>query len=865
MDSRADGPSARDEASTFVRGVREAERRFGEFSNRSLLRDTVGFLLDSLIPPGSGWGASTKHALAAEYSTLVKPWLDGLEGNGAPLEAREAFLLPPEEVLEGCRSRGVVESQPRRPSEEFGSNPLHIPVLPPLPPVVDLSRKVDGQRSRLDTSHLRLGEEGNVLKLPLMLEFETIKFAHFGNRYQAVLFDEILAMGKVAYKYLVYVVDLDQDQPCLVIAAETSETTEREGISPFLCVVRPGGRTNLGSNSACDSIDSFFQTALALAVTEVGCSATSASVASSTRSDLERIDRKTAKLVRYGNAAVGVRILEEAIPRIAGSVFRSIDQSMKFTLANGFMALNRMGEASQLFEEILAVEAARGNADNISNVVRQLAVCALAHSDLERMEENARLALEIRLTPGHRWQLTGFALHSENHSPEHAEELFLLGLVAVHNGASALALGYLELAAEMALSFNNYALVGAARLALVTTRLGAGALREAAGLFESAARVIGLMGSSENMARFFALASLVATQLTQSERLEWKSLLGYEEHSGEPKVGNDVAQPAPPASAHQSDTEAELIQQLCQVSESIVAGLILTNEPLPVSTWEVLAKNSQSAALSSFQSSEAYNAEFGRRLARGSISPILIDEIHETRVDLPSSGRVYLSDAHAINEALIGAGSDVRFVYLGQARSWAHRAIGLAGLDHAAPSADPRFLVGRVGPCSATPFARLFHFTEDLVVSPFLLDDAPGFNHGTTIVIREAVLDGYSLDKRERLLDHILVHETGHVLGGSGLRPYGFAPVGWRLATLRDVERQVEGGATALEIRRALRWNFSHPGKMLDPDAVDGERKVSGIDLRAMLDEQDLEVFLKAIDTARRIAGSDATGDEAVT
>jgi hypothetical protein len=101
--------------------------------------------------------------------------------------------------------------------------------------------------------------------MPMVESVNRVGQVQIGDKYVALMFDNIKSLGSIEYTYLLGVFDTKTEQPVYFVASEVSSTAKAfGGGSHFLGVFDGEGHSNLGSSDDWADSESFFAKAIAL-------------------------------------------------------------------------------------------------------------------------------------------------------------------------------------------------------------------------------------------------------------------------------------------------------------------------------------------------------------------------------------------------------------------------------------------------------------------------------------------------------------------------------------------------------------------------------------------------------------------------
>ena len=228
-------------------------------------------------------------------------------------------------------------------------------------------------------------------------------------------------------------------------------------------------------------------------------------------------------------------------------------------------------------------------------------------------------------------------------------------------------------------------------------------------------------------------------------------------------------------------------------------------------------------------------AGFVRRVSRavagGVLKPIVPLDLLSARIE--TGGRsVPLWNDIEINRDLQAAGSRMRLVVLG-ARSMAltYLLVRLEG-EAASTGLDPRFLVGIVGPVTASPAGHFYDFRRELAVSVWGDPMANHFTYEDKVVLRV----GLPLPRGAFGVGHELVHALAYHDPSWG----SYHSLHWREAVVADILCFVQVPRRRTEIRSALGLAGTRMFVSLRPDTDRGPEAIDHV-VDSMIERRTLE------------------------
>ena len=192
------------------------------------------------------------------------------------------------------------------------------------------------------------------------------------------------------------------------------------------------------------------------------------------------------------------------------------------------------------------------------------------------------------------------------------------------------------------------------------------------------------------------------------------------------------------------------------------------------------------------------------------------------------------------------------------------KAAAILGIAAAVRPIDTGFILGEVGPVTATPLAPLLDFCREYALSPALPQGEAGFVFENVIVLRRSSMpltddDHATLAKGQwpGTWLHAFVHECAHVRGGSNSRRYSFLRAGWLRHVMSDILRLCHAGAEQAAIAAVLAPNFDNPVVWSDKIPLEDAQVFLGVDMHKFLHQWSLEKILTMMTTDGLIAPVD--------
>lgn len=422
----------------------------------------------------------------------------------------------------------------------------------------------------------------------------------------------------------------------------------------------------------------------------------------------------------------------------------------------------------------------------------------------------ARASMRLNLTPRPRRFRTGLASAPQTLDSDIEDELLIIGAAGLATGYDS-AITALRVAARRSeISFHTAGLAAACALLAVAAE---GEERAAA-----ATRAVECALLADDPALLRA-AVVAAGQLA-------------------PARGDRVAR--------RSALEAALVREYGRLSDRLAVSTMLAGVPLSDKAGAALhrAAAARAAFLGEAEvacTPAAWLQHLAGEAARGRCRPIGHDDLDRLTVSTPE-GDFHWTDFPAVNTALADLGSALRLATMTGVDGVLAAAAALVDVPPAALPVDAGFLLGEVGPVTATPLAPLADFVSELAISPAMPADEAGYVFDNVVVLRGSAVRPAD----EQGWTHALVHELVHVLGYTNARRHSFALGCWLRHVTQDVLRLCRTGCDRATLAAALAPNFENVVVWSDQDGFDFHQFL-GVDLREFLRHRQLDSIVASM------------------
>jgi hypothetical protein len=295
--------------------------------------------------------------------------------------------------------------------------------------------------------------------------------------------------------------------------------------------------------------------------------------------------------------------------------------------------------------------------------------------------------------------------------------------------------------------------------------------------------------------------------------------------------------------------EESLLRSYGTLSDRLIVSTLLAGAPLSESAAShlfdvaVARRSRLGDSAPPANSPGAWLEELAIAAASGRCPPVGRGDLAGLRVETPE-GDFHWSDHIAINRALMAAGSSIRLMTLASLDAVIDDAARVVGGDPVPRPVDTGFILGDVGPVTATPLAPLRDYCREYATSPALPEGEAGFVFDDIIVLRRGRMrlasnDLAALDRGEwpDAWQSVFTHECVHVRSFTQARRHSFLSAGWLPHVVSDVLRlcDVDGGADRPTIARALAPNFENVLVWSDDVTLEDWQVFLDVDMRAFL------------------------------
>lgn len=313
--------------------------------------------------------------------------------------------------------------------------------------------------------------------------------------------------------------------------------------------------------------------------------------------------------------------------------------------------------------------------------------------------------------------------------------------------------------------------------------------------------------------------------------------------------------------------EQALTSQLKILSNGILAWLLLHGTAIEKAKWRLIYLShrnpDQSGVTTPRQIPDeeltSFSKNFVKDIVARRVKAINIDLLNQ--IELRIYGKyVKLYEEAQINNQLAKLGSEYRLAFLGGHQVSVNSIIDLLELDIDSFPIDARFIFGRVGHITALPYVPLCDFKSEVALSPLLDFKGAGFTYDDKIVIRHSILrylqstttkEGDTGEHDSLLLPwvHVLIHESIHIFGSSGMswathssrRRYPYTTTFWLDDTKRDICRFTQIPRSIEDLRASFLWNFDN---MVVKDPKNLPDTFLGISLKDHMNRYTLEAVI---------------------
>lgn len=260
--------------------------------------------------------------------------------------------------------------------------------------------------------------------------------------------------------------------------------------------------------------------------------------------------------------------------------------------------------------------------------------------------------------------------------------------------------------------------------------------------------------------------------------------------------------------------EETLIYQFRQLAIGLYAYQILTEHSIGNEEYKRIYEFINDKTIFEENELTEFKNSFAMDIITKNIKVISLDKLKDIKIRIYNKD-VHLWEGYLINEQLSILGSSLRFFFAGNDTLSLIRIKELIGYpSNDFVQIDGRFILGHIGAISTTYFGPVYDFIDELAISPFFDDRAPGFTIEETVVIRRNVIQK-ALQKSDvensDLWLHTFIHETLHSSSYAFKDGLLFAKGYWRIYTERDICRYLNKPRKFEEIKKTFFLNFEHP------------------------------------------------------
>jgi hypothetical protein len=737
--------------------------------------------------------------------------------------------------------------------EDLGSVPHYFPYV--TDGHVELGS--DGNY-RYVTSHLGMPREEPKFSWPLLTDFRVAGRLEFGTVHATVVTD-CTSLGGCIYRHVAYVFFGGGAAPELIVAAETNEpettAAAKNGteLPYYLGLFTRGERRNLGYAVGLDDLDRFIDVVAELTIQIGGLPQ---DVERTWLSADDRLVDMQAELASAPGEPSQVRLSAQL--RLLSHILGGVDQKLVYdgcrNAAQLALGIGDLDTALAVSRTALAIDL-RSAVTCQTDEYEIPAVDVLRHGQLLfRLIEAGRIndavglaydSFRLCMTPRPRQVRTGFASHVRPVDDDIEDELLTIGMAEMLADSGSAAEIIRTASCRSRLSFHT-AGIGAAEALLGILQAEQGNTQAA---MASSARAV-------ECALLLEDATLIQTAVAAAILASFHA-------------GNAHIEFSDTKASRRTALEESLVRSYGVISDRLVVSNLLAGIPPTEGTATQLfdAMNARHGFLKTEDplpdSREAWLEQLAYAAAAGQCPPIGRDDLASLRISTPE-GDFHWSDFGAVNNALMEVNSSLRLMTFASLENIIDRATAIIGVTTATRPTDTGFILGEVGPVTATPLAPLLDFCREYAISPALPQNEVGFVFEKIIILRRSNMplsddDFAVIAKGEWPTTWMgaFIHESAHVYAFMNSRRYSFLRADWLRYAMSDILRLCDTGANPATTAKTLAPNFDNFLVWSDKLPLEDAHVFLDVDMHMFLRHWSLQHLLTTMTADGLIATAD--------
>jgi hypothetical protein len=698
---------------------------------------------------------------------------------------------------------------------------------------------------RYVTSHLGMPREEPKFSWPLLTDFRVAGRLELGTVHATVVTD-CMALGGCIYRHIAYIFFGGGAAPDLIVAAETNEpettAAAKNGteLLYYLGLFTRRERRNLGYVVGLDDLDRFIDVVAALTIQIGGLPQ---DVERTWLSADDRLVDMQAELASTPGEPSQARLSAQL--RLLSHILSGVDQKLAYdgcrNAAQLALGVGDLDTALAVSRTALAIDL-RSAVTCQTDEYEIPAVDVLRHGQLLfRLMEAGRIndavglahdSFRLCMTPRPRRVRTGLASHVLPVDDDIEDELLTIGMAEMLADSGS-AVEIIRTASRRSrLSFHT-AGIGAAE-ALLGICLAEQGNTQAA--MESSARAV-------ECALLLEDAALIQTAVAAAILASF--------YGGNAHIESSYAR-----TSRRTALEESLVRSYGAISDRLVVSNLLAGIPPTEGTATQLfdAMTARHGFLKTEDplpdSREAWLEKLAYAAAAGQCPPIGQDDLASLMISTPE-GDFHWSDFAAVNNALMEVNSSLRLMTFASLENIIDRAAAIVGVTTATRPTDTGFILGEVGPVTATPLAPLLDFCREYAISPALPQREVGFVFENIIVLRRSNMplsdDDYAVIAKGEWPTTWLgafIHESVHVRAFMNSRRYSFLRADWFRYVMSDVLRLCDMGIDPAAIAKRLAPNFDNILIWSDTLPLEDAQVFQDVDIHKFLRRWSLQQLL---------------------